>query len=239
MTTSPDSSGWRRVCSTEPLNSGASSRKSTPWWAREIAPGSDDPGAAAGDRRHRRAVVRRDERRRAVELDDLTDLPGERADGVGLEGLLAAERRQHRDEPLGEHRLADPGWPGHQQVVPTRGRQLEGQPRLRLARRRRRGRARAAPAPAPTPGRAPVAAACRARRRRTSRRRRAGSAAPCTVTPSTSWASPTFSSGTTTCRAPGPRRREHRGQDAAHAPDPAVERQLAEVDDVAGERRRG
>ena len=95
--------------------------------------GQHHPGAATGDRRHRRAVVRRDERWRAVELDDLADLPGERADGVGLEGLLAAERRQHGDQPLGQHRLADPRRPGHEQVVPTRGGQLEGEPRLGLA----------------------------------------------------------------------------------------------------------
>ena len=39
MTTSPCSSGWRSASSAPGLNSGTSSRKSTPWWASEAAPG--------------------------------------------------------------------------------------------------------------------------------------------------------------------------------------------------------
>ena len=37
--TCPSSNGWRRASSTSLWNSGSSSRKSTPLWAREISPG--------------------------------------------------------------------------------------------------------------------------------------------------------------------------------------------------------
>jgi hypothetical protein len=39
MVTVPSSSGWRSTSSVRRLNSGSSSRKSTPLWAREISPG--------------------------------------------------------------------------------------------------------------------------------------------------------------------------------------------------------
>ena len=39
MVITPDSSGWRSASSDTALNSGASSRKSTPWWACETNPG--------------------------------------------------------------------------------------------------------------------------------------------------------------------------------------------------------
>src|SRR5215510_10542859 len=39
MVTQPSSRGWRRVSRTLRLNSGSSSRKSTPWCASEISPG--------------------------------------------------------------------------------------------------------------------------------------------------------------------------------------------------------
>ncbi len=39
METWPSSSGWRNTSSAPRLNSGSSSRKSTPWWASEISPG--------------------------------------------------------------------------------------------------------------------------------------------------------------------------------------------------------
>ena len=181
MTTSPDSSGWRRVCSTVPLNSGASSRNSTPWWAREIAPGRatpDPPPATAATEALWCGATNGGVR---SSVDDLTDLPGERADRVGLERLLAAQRRQHRDQPLGEHRLADPGRPGHQQVVASGRRQLERQPRLRLpddvgevgpARVHRPGRRAAG---RQGQGRAVLGGARTSRRRRAGRRRRAPS----------------------------------------------------------------
>ena len=41
--------------------------------------------------------------------------------------------RQHRDQPLGEHRLPDTRRAGHQEVVPAGGRELEGPARLGLA----------------------------------------------------------------------------------------------------------
>ncbi len=52
---------------------------------------------------------------------------------MDLEGVLAAQRREHGDEPFREHRLADPGRPGHQQVVRAGGRELERRACLRLA----------------------------------------------------------------------------------------------------------
>lgn len=37
--TDPLSMGWRIPCKTELLNSASSSKKSTPWWARDTSPG--------------------------------------------------------------------------------------------------------------------------------------------------------------------------------------------------------
>src|SRR5436190_8949642 len=37
--TSPDSRGWRSISKTYRENSGSSSKKRTPWWARETSPG--------------------------------------------------------------------------------------------------------------------------------------------------------------------------------------------------------
>src|SRR3989304_2544392 len=45
----PSSTGWRSTSSTSRWNSGSSSRKSTPWWARLISPGRgiDPPPTSA------------------------------------------------------------------------------------------------------------------------------------------------------------------------------------------------
>jgi len=37
--TCPSSSGWRSISKTFFLNSGSSSKNSTPWWANETSPG--------------------------------------------------------------------------------------------------------------------------------------------------------------------------------------------------------
>ena len=134
------------------LELGASSRKSTPWWAREIAPGRTTPepppataaiealwcGATNGGVR-------------SSSTTSPTCPVSERMAWVSR-ACSRLSGRQHRDQPLGEHRLADAGRPGHQQVVPSGGRQLEGQPRLRLPDDVGEVGAGPRPAPAPTGG---------------------------------------------------------------------------------------
>ena len=89
--------------------------------------------AAADDRRGRRGVVRCPERRRA-------DQPGAGASRPAIEWMrvtssarLVVERRQDPGQPPGEHRLADPGRAGEQQVVAAGGGDLEHAPRALLA----------------------------------------------------------------------------------------------------------
>ena len=49
MVTKPSSSGWRSVSSAALLNSGSSSRNSTPLWARDISPGRGIPPPPESD----------------------------------------------------------------------------------------------------------------------------------------------------------------------------------------------
>ena len=153
---------------------------------------------------------------------------------MGLEGLLTAERGQHRDQSLGEHRLAHPRWPRHQQVVTTGRRELQGQPRLRLA------DDVGEVGPGPSRDRDHV-------RWRRGRERRAVLGRDVPVDDVAQAPGPVHRHPVDELRLtdvldrhddvprPGPGRGEHRRQDAVHAPDPPVERQLAQVDDVVGD----
>ena len=196
--------------------------------ARDRA-GHDDPAATTGHGRDRRAVVRCDERRGAIEIADVADLTGERPDRVGLEGLLPAERRQHGDEPLGEHRLADAGRPGQEQVVAPGGGELEREPRLGLA--------DDVGEVGPGPGHVG-----RRRGHRSGGQRHALLGRGVPVDDVAQRARPVHRDAVDELGLgdvlerhhdvpdPSSRGLEHRGQHAPHAPDPPVEGQLAEVD---------
>ena len=129
----PDSSGWRRASSAAGLNSGASSRKSTPCAARAAAPGRMSPlppptiAAGAG------GVVRRLERRPARRSSAPTGMPDQRADRTHLEAGDGIEVGQQRREPRGEHRLAGAGRPEQVDVVPAGRGDLHGLHRIRVA----------------------------------------------------------------------------------------------------------
>ena len=101
------SSGCRKTSRTWRRNSGNSSRKSTPWCARDTSPGLGTwppPISSASERvwwgvRYGRA---RDQR---------CAVPGEARDAVnarGLNGLGQGHRRQDGGEPPGQHRCARP-----------------------------------------------------------------------------------------------------------------------------------
>ena len=124
MVTVPSSSGWRMTSSTLRGNSGSSSRKSTPLWARETSPGRGIDAAAdqagVGD-----GVVRRAER-------PLGDQPGggieHAGDGVDLGRLqrfVEGERREDGGQALGQHRLARAGRADHENVVAAGGGDFE------------------------------------------------------------------------------------------------------------------
>ena len=171
MVTSPDSAGWRSACSTDCLNSGASSRNSTPRWAREIAPGRMKPLPPPMIAGHRRAVVRRDERRAGHQGPRPGQDAQQRLDRRHLQGVPGLERGQQTGQPLGQHRLAGARRTDHEQVVPTRRGDLQREPRLVLARRRHAGRAR-------PPGRSPARRPRPARPRRPRPRPATGSGRP-------------------------------------------------------------
>ena len=88
--------------------------------------GPREPGAAPDECGRRHPVVRGDERRRDGQVLVRRQRPGQRAHGGHLHRLLDAEVGQQTGQPAGEHRLAGPGRADEQQVVPTRGRDLDG-----------------------------------------------------------------------------------------------------------------
>ncbi len=156
--TTPSSSGWRSPSSTGAMNSASSSRNSTPWFARLSSPGRIDApppptsetidelwcGAAERWVADQPAARQAHARRRVHDRD--------------VERLRRAQRRQQSREARGEHRLARTRWPHHQQVMATRGRDLDGEPaelvptdvrEIRARARRARDREPARPATAP------------------------------------------------------------------------------------------
>ena len=130
--TTPSSSGCRNASSAGRWNSGSSSRRRTPRWARLASPGSGT-GAAADDRGRGGAVVRRAK----GTARDQRPLGRQHArngvDAHHLERLPRLERRQDRRQPAPEHRLPGSRRPGEQQVVTARCRELERAPRPLLA----------------------------------------------------------------------------------------------------------
>ena len=98
---------------------------------RDLARARRRPAANQGRRRD--GVVRRAEGRRAQQPCPRRKQSGDRMDAGDLEGVDVVEPRQDPRQAPGEHRLADPGRPRQQQVVPARGRELERPARTLLA----------------------------------------------------------------------------------------------------------
>ena len=126
--TTPSSSGWRRPSSTGAMNSASSSRKSTPLFARLSSPGRIDApppptsetidelwwGARNGGWRDQPAPRQAHARSGVHDRD--------------VERLRRGERRQQPREARREHRLARARRAHHQEVMATRGRDLDGEP---------------------------------------------------------------------------------------------------------------
>ena len=90
-------------------------------------------GAASDDRGRRRSVVRSTERRRGHERRLWAEQSCNGMDPGDLDRLRLAERRQDPGQPSREHRLARPGGPGEQEIVASRGCELERATRTLLA----------------------------------------------------------------------------------------------------------
>ena len=90
-------------------------------------------GPAADDRRRRCAVVRRAEGRERDQRPARLERPRDRVDARHLQRLFVRERRQDPRQPPREHRLARAGRSREQEVVTTRGGELERAPGALLA----------------------------------------------------------------------------------------------------------
>src|ERR687897_1907325 len=120
IVTCPSSRGWRKASSAVRLNSGNSSRKSTPWCASDTSPGRGllPPPASL-------EVVTvwcperppRDERPVA--------LPTRAVDLGHFDALLHGERRQYSRHPACQHCLPRARRPTHPQVVRPRRSHLQ------------------------------------------------------------------------------------------------------------------
>ena len=124
-TTRPSSSGWRSASSASRRNSVSSSRKRTPWCARETSPGRrnvDPPPSRpaietewCGARNGRDESTPRSRRSPATECSCVASSASSRESSGRIVG-----------QPPREHRLARPRRPDHEQVVAPRRRDLQG-----------------------------------------------------------------------------------------------------------------
>ena len=187
---------------------GASSRNSTPRWAREAAPGPRQPGPAADERRRGRGVVRVLERRPAQQARRPgRACPRRECTAVTSSACSSLEVGQQPGQPGGEHRLARARRPEQQQVVAARRGDLEACRAsawpTTSARSSRSPRAGRCPAPrrCRTAGhrpRRPAASVRRSARRGAAATTSASDRTATTSTPGTSRASAAFAAGTTT-----------------------------------------
>ena len=99
MRTHPSSSGCRSTSSTCRLNSGISSRKSTPWCARLISPGRGML-TAADERDVRDRVMRRAKRPLAQQPRAGRQQAGDRVNRRRLERFVEGQRRQDRRDAV-------------------------------------------------------------------------------------------------------------------------------------------
>jgi len=106
-------------------NSGSSSRKRRPLWARETSRGTRDHAAAdeagVGD-----GVVGGAEGAVGDEALVAVEDAGDGVDLGGLEGLFKAQGREDGGQALGEHGFAGAGRADHEDVVATGGGDFEG-----------------------------------------------------------------------------------------------------------------
>ena len=165
MTSSPCSSGWRSASSAAGANSGASSRNSTPRWAREAAPGRGRPvppptsavtvAVWCGSSNGGRAPGRR----------PASSVPATEWTAVTSSACSLVEVGQQAGQPRGQHRLAG----ARRARAGAGGARPPRRPRGRAAPRpdppRRRGRATAVV----VGRRAPGSAGSSPRRRATAR----------------------------------------------------------------------
>ena len=120
IVTVPSSSGWRSTSSVRRLNSGSSSRNSTPLCARLISPGV---GVLPPPTRPASLIVWCGERNGRVASSGWPGLQqAHRAvDARGLDRFAGDQLGQDRRHALGEHRLAGAGRAEHQEIVRAGG----------------------------------------------------------------------------------------------------------------------
>ena len=125
MVTTPSSRGWRSTSRVERLNSGSSSRKRTPWWARLTSPGRGvvpPPMSPASEMvwcGARKGRWRQQPLARLQQPHDAVNLGG-------LQGLFQVQGRQDGRQPLGQHGLAGARRADHQDVVAAGRGQQQG-----------------------------------------------------------------------------------------------------------------
>ena len=125
IVTWPSSSGWRSTSSVVRLNSGSSSRNSTPLWARLISPGVGvEPPPTRPALRDR--VMRRAKRPAGQQRLAGRQAAHRAVDARGLDRLLGRQHGQDRRHALGQHGLAGAGRADHQQIVPAGGGDRDG-----------------------------------------------------------------------------------------------------------------
>ena len=204
------------------MNSGSSSRSSTPRCARLTSPGRagrPPPTIAAID------ALWCGARNGGSRTSGCSgrEQPGDGVDARHLERLVRLERRQEPRQAAGEHRLARARRAGEQQVVAAGGRELERPPGALLA--ADVGEVRGTAALVPSLAAARTAAAPH------SPRRYAAASARCrtgTGSMPASAASAADSAAQSSRSTPGPPRRLGGGEHAADRPDAPVERELAD-----------
>ena len=132
MVTDPRSRGWRRVSSTVRGNSGASSRNSTPRWARHSAPGRICPEPPPTREAMEAEWCGASNVGRVTSGAPGGSVPAIEWMRADLERGPLVQRREEAGQPLGQHRLAGARRAGHQQVVPAGGGHLHRPPSGRL-----------------------------------------------------------------------------------------------------------
>ncbi len=106
------------------VNSGSSSRKSTPWWASEISPGFDER-SAADQRRLTDRVVRKTKRARPHDAGAADQQSGDAVNLRHFERFVQRHRRKNRWKASCEHRFAATRRSDEQKIVTAGGCDLE------------------------------------------------------------------------------------------------------------------
>ena len=125
MVTTPSSRGWRSTSRVERLNSGSSSRKRTPWWARLTSPGRGVVPPPMSPASEMVWCGARKGRRRQEPLARL-EQPHDAVNLGGFQGLFLVQGRQDGRQALGQHGLARARRADHQDVVAAGRGQQQG-----------------------------------------------------------------------------------------------------------------